>query len=36
MKMEGQVHAPMDGTVKTLYVKEGDEVKPDETLVVIE
>ena len=35
MKMEGQVHAPIDGVVKTLYVKEGDDVKPDETLVVI-
>jgi pyruvate carboxylase subunit B len=36
MKMESQLHAPIDGTVKTLHVKEGDDVKPDETLVVIE
>jgi len=36
MKMESQLHAPIDGTVKTLHVKEGDDVKPDETLIVIE
>jgi pyruvate carboxylase subunit B len=36
MKMENQVHAPLDGIVKTLYVKEGDDVKPDETLIAIE
>ena len=36
MKMENQVHAPIAGTVRTLYVKEGDDIKPDETLLVIE
>jgi pyruvate carboxylase subunit B len=36
MKMENQVHAPVAGTVKTLYVREGDDVQPDETLLVIE
>jgi pyruvate carboxylase subunit B len=36
MKMENQVHAPIAGTVKTVYVKEGDDVKPEETLLVIE
>ena len=36
MKMENQMHAPIAGTVKTLYVKEGDDVRPDETLLVIE
>ncbi len=36
MKMESQVLAPLAGTVKTLYVKEGDDVKPDETLLVVE
>ena len=36
MKMESQVLAPCAGTVKTLYVNEGDDVKPDETLLVVE
>jgi len=36
MKMESQVLAPIAGAVKTLYVKEGDDVKPDETLVIVE
>jgi len=36
MKMENQVHAPIARTVKTLYVREGDDIKPDETLLVIE
>jgi biotin carboxyl carrier protein len=36
MKMESQVLAPITGAVKTLYVKEGDDVKPDETLLVVE
>jgi len=36
MKMESQVLAPIAGTVKTLYVAEGDDVKTDETLVMIE
>jgi pyruvate carboxylase subunit B len=36
MKMESQVDAPIAGVVKTLYVKEGDDVKPDETLMTLE
>jgi len=36
MKMESQVNAPIAGVVKTLYVKEGDDVKPDETLITLE
>ncbi len=36
MKMESQVLAPIAGTVKTLYVTEGDDVKTDETLLVVE
>jgi biotin carboxyl carrier protein len=30
------VHTPMDGVVKKIYVKVGDSVNPDETLMVIE
>lgn len=33
MKMENRVQAPIAGTVATIYVKEGDEVNPDETLI---
>ena len=36
MKMESQVLAPIAGTVKTLHVVEGDDVKTDETLLVVE
>jgi len=36
MKMESQVLAPIAGTVKTLYVTEGDDIKTDETLLVVE
>ena len=36
MKMENEVHTPMDGIVKKVYVKVGDSVNPDETLMVIE
>ena len=36
MKMESQVIAPIAGAVKTLYVNEGDDVKTDETLLVVE
>ena len=36
MKMENEVHTPMDGIVKKIYVKVGDSVNPDETLMVIE
>lgn len=33
MKMENRVQAPIAGTVAAIYVKEGDEVNPDETLI---
>jgi pyruvate carboxylase subunit B len=33
MKMENRVQAPIAGRVETIYVKEGDEVNPDETLI---
>ena len=36
MKMESQVLAPIAGTVKTLSVTEGDDIKTDETLLVVE
>ena len=36
MKMENRVQAPIAGTIANIYVKEGDEVNPDETLIRIE
>ena len=33
MKMENEIHTPIDGTVETIYVSEGDMVNPDEVLV---
>ncbi len=36
MKMENRVQAPTAGTVGVIYVKEGDEVNPDETLIHID
>ncbi|TAJ10402.1 MAG: oxaloacetate decarboxylase subunit alpha [Nitrospirae bacterium] len=36
MKMESRVPAPVGGTVATLYVKDGDDVKTDETLIQLE
>jgi len=36
MKMENRVTAPIDGTVKAIHVKEGDQVNSDETLIQIE
>lgn len=36
MKMENRVQAPTAGTVGMIYVKEGDEVSPDETLIHID
>lgn len=36
MKMENPVHAPESGTVKTIYVTEGDNINPDECLMEIE
>ena len=36
MKMENHVHAPESGTVKAIYVAEGDTVNPDECLIEME
>jgi len=36
MKMENRMQAPIDGTITAIYVKDGDEVNPDETLIQIE
>lgn len=36
MKMESRVPAPVGGTVAALYVKDGDDVKTDETLIQLE
>jgi len=36
MKMENPVHAPESGTVKGIYVAEGDTVNPDECLIELE
>jgi pyruvate carboxylase subunit B len=36
MKMENEVHTPIDGIVKKIHVKVGDNVNPDETLVEVE
>jgi len=35
MKMENPVHAPVSGVVSALFVKEGDNVNPDECLVQV-
>ena len=36
MTMEIPVYAPEDGTVKEIKIKEGDSVKTDQVLMVIE
>jgi acetyl-CoA carboxylase biotin carboxyl carrier protein len=36
MKMEIPVYAPVDGVVKEIKVKEGDSVKTDQVLMVLE
>ncbi|MCK5237384.1 MAG: biotin/lipoyl-binding protein, partial [Deltaproteobacteria bacterium] len=36
MKMENEVHTPVSGTVKSILVKMGDSVNPDETLMEVE
>jgi len=36
MKMENRVQASIGGTIAAIYVKDGDEVNPDETLIQIE
>ena len=36
MKMETEIQAPIDGTVKAIYVAKGDSVNPDEVLIELE
>jgi len=36
MKMENEIHAPRDGTVKTLHVSTGSEVQAGSLLVEFE
>ncbi|WP_447977421.1 sodium-extruding oxaloacetate decarboxylase subunit alpha [Candidatus Nitrospira bockiana] len=36
MKMQSRVPAPIGGTVRAVYVKDGDDVKTDETLIQLE
>jgi pyruvate carboxylase subunit B len=36
MKMETEVQAPIDGTVKAIHVGKGDRVTPGEVLIEIE
>ncbi|MCS7215641.1 MAG: sodium-extruding oxaloacetate decarboxylase subunit alpha [Thermodesulfovibrio sp.] len=35
MKMENEIHAPIDGIVEEIYVKEGEMVNPDEVMIRI-
>jgi pyruvate carboxylase subunit B len=35
MKMENEIHSPIDGMVAEVYVKEGDQVNPEECLLKI-
>jgi pyruvate carboxylase subunit B len=35
MKMENEIHTPIDGVVEQIFVGEGDMVNPDEVLVRI-
>jgi pyruvate carboxylase subunit B len=35
MKMETEIQAPIDGTVKAVHVAKGDSINPDETLIEI-
>ena len=35
MKMENEIHTPINGHVKQIFVVEGDKVNPDEVLVVV-
>jgi pyruvate carboxylase subunit B len=35
MKLENEVHTPIAGEVKAIYVSEGDRVNPDEVLVIV-
>jgi len=35
MKMENEIHSPIDGTVGEIYVREGDQINPEECLIKI-
>jgi pyruvate carboxylase subunit B len=35
MKMENEIHSPIDGTVSEIFVKVGDSVNPDECLIIV-
>jgi len=36
MKMENAIYAPISGTIKTIHIKENDDVQVDDLLMVIE
>ncbi|RLI11271.1 acetyl-CoA carboxylase biotin carboxyl carrier protein subunit, partial [Candidatus Bathyarchaeota archaeon] len=36
MKMENTIESPVSGVIKTIKVSEGDSVKTDEVLMVID
>lgn len=36
MKMEIPVYAPVDGVIKEIKIKEGDSVKTDQVLMILE
>ncbi len=36
LKMETPIYAPCDGRIKEIYVKEGDTVDEDQTLMSVE
>jgi pyruvate carboxylase subunit B len=36
MKMETEIQAPIEGTVKKIHIAKGDTVNPDEVLIEIE
>jgi len=35
MKMENEIHSPIDGTVTEIFIKEGDQIDPEECLMRI-
>lgn len=36
MKMENEIHAPIDGTVKEVYINDGDKVAVNDKMMVVE
>ena len=36
MKMENEIHAPIDGTVKEVYINDGDKVAANDKIMVVE